>query len=185
MKPLLTAGVLAVLLTVACDGGGRTGPTASTMPSAAAGCGEAAAREVVEAFFQAFNDGQAQWADRFFAEVDRFQWYSDEPSRVTNALDPTGPADPYDRSTLDAYLAQRYREGDRLTLETLGDVHFRPADATLSFSMAVRRPAGRSMGKATLDCRTRRLMVVSLGRPGADAGEDAGGNAGQRLPVHG
>jgi hypothetical protein len=58
-----------------------------------------------------------------------------------------------------------HREGDRLTLETLGDVQARSGDGTVSFTLAVRRPAGRSTGKGTLDCQTRRIMVVSLGRP--------------------
>lgn len=165
---------LAVLLGVACEGGGSdtAAPAVSTAPAttfrAEAGCDETAARQVVGAFFDAFNEGETPWTDRFFAEVDRFQWYSDQPGRATNAPEATGPADPYDRSTLDAYLAQRHREGDRLTLEKLADVRFRSSDGTLSFSLAVRRPAGRSTGKGALDCRTRRLMVLSLGAPGAD-----------------
>lgn len=150
----------------ACDDGRVTqsATTGAAETTTAVACDAGIARSVVERFLAAHNAGEAGLTDRFFVGDDRFQWYSDEPWRATNAI--TGPtANPYDRTTLDRFLTERQRSGDRMTLASLTDFTVRVGDGTASFALTVLRPSGVSVGKAALDCRERLLVLVSLGRP--------------------
>jgi hypothetical protein len=147
------------VLGAACDGG-----SGAVAPTAAPACDEGRARSVVEGFLAAYGGGEAGLTDRFFAGPDRFEWSSDDPGRVTSAAtDPV--SDPYDRSTLDRFLAERRGGGDRMTLASL--TGFTVRAGTASFALTVHRPSGVSAGKAALDCRTQLLVLVSLGRPSA------------------
>jgi hypothetical protein len=110
-------------------------------------------RGFVSEFITAYNDGQAGLADRFFAPVPAFQWYSEQPRREGAAA--------YDRSTLEAYLNQRHADGDRLTLVSV-QLNF-VGGGVASFGFVLARGGTQLPSKGALDCSTRRFIVFSIG----------------------
>ena len=109
-------------------------------------------RLIVE-FIDAYDQGQAGLADRFFATGQAFQWYSEQPLREGT------PA--YDRSTLDAYLRQRHADGDRLTVVS---VQFNSVSSGHgNFGFVLDRGGTKLPSKGALDCATRKFIVWSIG----------------------
>lgn len=106
-------------------------------------------------FLDAYNDGESDLTERFFTTPERFQWYSERPQRLNDAA--------FDRSTLDAYLAMRHAEGDRLDLYGFDYNGYRAEDRTGHFSFVVSRSDGTTaMGKGAIDCDTGKIMVWSF-----------------------
>jgi hypothetical protein len=114
----------------------------------------------ISEFLNAYNAGKSSLADQFFAPSPDFQWYSEPPNRLHDAA--------YDRSTLNAYLAQRHVDGDHLTLERVslsGD----PVGGVGNFGFVVVRGTTPLQSKGAIDCATGRFIVFSLGpNPGPD-----------------
>jgi hypothetical protein len=83
----------------------------SSVPAAdAAPCRADATKRVVVQFLQAFNAGDIRSADRFFAAIGVFRWYS------TTAPGTRRGRVAYRRETLRAYLESRARARERLQL---------------------------------------------------------------------
>jgi hypothetical protein len=100
-------------------------------------------------FVEAYDQGEAGLADRFFAPAGRFQWYSENDLRQ-------GP-EAYDRSTLDGYLTLRQQQGDHLEL-----VNVTPSDGG-NFAFTARRADKLLPSKGAIDCRSGLFIVWSLG----------------------
>lgn len=152
---VVVVALLAGVLAGCTDAGSPSKPRAegsSSTPSTGSPstvCAEAAISSRVRDFIDAYDRGESGLADRFFAPAPSFKWYSENGLRE-------GPA-AYDRTTLDAYLAKREREGDRLELMSV------TPSADGNFGFVVRRAGELAESKGALDCQTGRFIVWSLG----------------------
>jgi hypothetical protein len=81
------------------------------VPPGAASCTDSTSHQLVESFISSFNKGDTGELDRLFS-WDFFEWYS------TDAPGVRVDQEAYDRAGLMAYLAQRHREHEHLTLES-------------------------------------------------------------------
>jgi hypothetical protein len=146
--------------TVACSDSRPDGATpATTATTSAAPCGPELADSRVRAFIASYNAGEAD-AAAFFAPEPLFEWYSDQPQRVTG-----GSSDPYDRSSLSGFLTLRHRQGDRIEVD---GVTARRGDELLHVELRIERlaPDGSRrtvLGKAALHCQTQKFIVWSVG----------------------
>lgn len=119
-------------------------------------CRPQEAQELVEAFLASYNDPTSSGlAERFFAPVDRFQWYSDRPERLGS--------DAVDLATLDRYFARRQGEGDSLVLVDFDFNGFRADDDTGHFGMILSRAGSEIGGKGAIDCGSSRIVVWATG----------------------
>ena len=84
--------------------------TALPASAEAAPCRPDATKRVVVGFLQAFNSGDIRSADRFFAAIGVFRWYS------TTAPGTRRGQAAYRRETLRPYLESRARARERLQL---------------------------------------------------------------------
>lgn len=104
--------------------------------------------------------------DRYFAPDPVFQWYSEYPMRRGAT---SGQNDPYDRSTLDAYLQRRHAEGDHLTLVSLhvsgiNQMYVDDRRHSLgNFSFVASRNGTSLPSKAALDCESHLFVAWSVG----------------------
>ena len=145
-----TAGLLlATAVLAACTTEDDPAPRASAGTTSVCGS-RAALTATVRAFVDAYDRGEPGLADRFFARAPVFRWYSENGLRQGAAA--------YDRSTLDAYLTARERQGDHLDL-----VDVAPADAGADFAFTARRGADEFLSKGAVDCSTGLFVVWSLG----------------------
>lgn len=127
-------------------------------------CTEIIVREVVESFVAAYNSGQEFLTRRFFADGDKWQWYSDAPGRVSN-LQNGQTSDPYDRLSLDEYFDSQRARGDHIEILSFIYNGSRDIDNSASFAMTLRRPNGLSSGKAAIDCSSILFTAWSTGEP--------------------
>lgn len=110
-------------------------------------------RTLISEFINGYDNGQPGLADRFFATAPDFQWYSEQPLREG--------ASAYDRSTLEAYLRQRYADGDRLAVVS---VQFNSVRGGIgNFGFLIDRGGTQLLSKGALDCRSGRFIVWSIG----------------------
>lgn len=167
---------LAVMLAAGCAGTSTPGvavvPTSSTPTAIAAPCTESAVRLVIEAFIDAFNQGddparffapaasgpRAQ-AEQFAARA--FNWYSLSDGRSPNVLIT-------DRSGLAAYFAQRHQAGERWVLDL---VNYYPAEQTypradfgfglirMANDIASPKETRRENAKGTVNCDTKKIVT--------------------------
>jgi hypothetical protein len=137
------------LLLIACSGS----TTAESSTPGGPNCSPDAVGAIVDSFVTAYNGGQTGLTDRFFAEPDRFQWYSENHYRNNDEA--------RDRSTLEAYLARRHSEGHRLELTHFAFGAYRDVDRTGHFTF-VAADAATPVGKGAIDCDTGRIMVWSF-----------------------
>lgn len=154
---------IVLLIGASCESGGEASGTESAPTATEDSCSEALAVRLVEQYIEAYNRGETGLADRFFAQGDAFEWYSHQPARVSmqRSEDPT--ADPYDRNSLDDFLAAQHATGERFTSVKVSDVRLNSASQALSFSLAVQTVSGVARGKGSIDCSTERFVVWSLG----------------------
>jgi hypothetical protein len=162
--------VAVVLMLTACSSGqggavkGEQSNVATPNSSSRSGgrCEAKEVRQVLDRFVYAYNHGNIEAAAGLFA-VEDFRWYSDSPDRDDLAWTRGGRQDPvsnpYDRSTLGAYLARKHGQGDRL--EVTGFQY----NGGGNFGMEFVRPNGKSAGKAHLGCYTTKFLVWSVGVP--------------------
>lgn len=85
-------------------------------------------RSRISGFVSAFNDGSLHLAERFFDPPPRFQWYSEPPDRLEGQK-----FSPYDYTGLDAYLASKHLQGERLELVSVGYSYIGGREADVSF----------------------------------------------------
>lgn len=143
----------------------------STSPNA---CVEPKVEQLLVSFVTAYNANEPQVAPRFFASVPTFKWFSDAPARIGNGKTVSRIYDPFDRSTLDAYLDERRAGGDRLRLVSFDFVGV--SQGAASFAFVLERPDGIAQGKGAVDCRSGLMAVWSVG--GASLAEGVGPTAG-------
>lgn len=125
-------------------------------PTPAERCSEQLTGDTVESFIAAYTSGEPDLTNRFFANEDKFQWYSEPPDRLQEAA--------RDRATLDQYLSARHADGDRLQLVELNHNGYRAFDKTGHFDFAVRRnEVDDVIGKGAIDCLSGGIIVWSLG----------------------
>ena len=91
-------------------------------------CATHPVRELVEAFLGAYNTGESNLSDRFFALS--FEWYNDAPGRS----DPGGL-----RGTLEAYFAARHAQRDQLAFLKMTYFAYEFRDGTGGFGVDVNR----------------------------------------------
>lgn len=99
-----------------CNGSGSSPPAnppavgGSTASAAPTPCDRKGVRVLVEAFTEAFNEGDLRRLDRLFASKPIFMWYStDGPGARLRAAS-------RNRTRLVSYFAARHRDGERLDL---------------------------------------------------------------------
>jgi hypothetical protein len=146
-----TAAVLlpAAVLVAACTAEHEAAPRAAASTTTICGSHQALTSRV-RAFVEAYDRGERGLADRFFARAPVFQWYSERGLRQGAAA--------YDRSTLDAYLTGRERQGDR---QDLLDVT--SSDSGRDFTFTARRAGEEFLSKGAVDCGSGLFVVWSLG----------------------
>lgn len=129
-------------------------------PSSAAECAaeaEAALREVYE---HALNAGDVEAATSRFAPDGEFKWYSEPPDRH----DVNRIWDPYERASLDDYLASTLEDG---TVWTIIDVRSQHSTLVVNFYGTMRRTTGstdyEAMFKGAFNCPNGVFFVMSIG----------------------
>ncbi len=134
-------------------------PNRATAPVVSTTTPEDVAR-LVEDFVRAYNDGNAERAEAYFAPDPDFEWYS--VSRGQREEFTT-----YERSRLAPYFARRHEVGDRLKLLELHVGEERGWHGGYDFAFRLvrfsdqGRAAGRYHGKGAADCT---IFVWSMGR---------------------
>lgn len=128
-------------------------------------CSDDGARELVENFLSAYVLGQSgdHLADRFFASDDRFEWYSDTPTRVGEEAK--------NRESLDAYFVRQHMNGDSLTLVDFSYSGYRGEDDTGHFGMVLSRMKQSEqlfIGKGAIDCSSGTIIVWTVGPAASD-----------------
>lgn len=94
------------------QGTGQPSDGAKPQPtSTSTGCGEAKARDTLDHFVTAFNNGDVGQLDKLISSSSFAWWSTDAPGARTD------PGD-RDRSTLIAYFADRHRHRDHLEVKT-------------------------------------------------------------------
>ncbi|MFA5774755.1 MAG: hypothetical protein WC864_05175 [Ilumatobacteraceae bacterium] len=154
--------VLAVaFLSIGCSGPSlETSATTTTLPdSDSARCDRIGSR-VINEFVASFNNGGID-LDPYFATGDDFQWYSDEQRSGIRPF----PAlyDPWDRSTLIAYLNEARRTQGPMTIRRLKFTSFRQFDQATGFAMELDWGGYQRLGKANVHCGLGQINVWSLG----------------------
>jgi hypothetical protein len=118
--------------------------------------------QVIREFVAAFNDGGID-LDPFFASGREFQWYSDDKRIGLFGIRPWTPLyEPYDRTTLIAYLSEARRTRGPMTIYSLKFTGFRGLDQATGYAMRLEWD-GLRWGKASVHCRLGQINVWSLG----------------------
>lgn len=137
-----------------------TNPPVTTLPDTTAAKCDRIGSRVIKGFVAAFNDGVTD-LDPYFASGEEFQWFSDD-QRVGN-----GPSssqyDPYNRSTLIAYLNEARRTRGPMTIRSLKFGSFRHFDQATGYAMELGWDGHRHFGKSSVHCGLGQINVWSLG----------------------
>jgi hypothetical protein len=126
-------------------------------PAAAARCPATTQVQLVRSFVTAFNAGNSRAVNRLFAPEPAFQWFSaiGPDERIGKAAE--------DRSTLGAYIRNRHRRHDHLTLVRFGSVD---EQGRIDLTLLIRRRADdyrpRNLIPAKQDavCTRRRAALI-------------------------
>lgn len=115
---------------------------------------------MINEFVASCNDGVTN-LDPYFASGDEFKWFSDD-QRVGN-----GPSssqyDPYNRSTLIAYLNEARRTRGPMTIRSLKFESFQHFDQATGYAMELEWDGHRHLGKSSVHCGLGQINVWSLG----------------------
>jgi hypothetical protein len=143
---------------------GETSPLLPNDSSVPAMCSRKAVVGTITGFVEAYNRGQSDVVEQFFAPAPRFQWYSDPNRRF-----PENP-DTRRRETLSGYLASRRTAGETLSLVRVdysesnvvvnGASGFLIANVGLNVMPVGSSPdTSRQNGKGAIDCDSGKIAV--------------------------
>jgi hypothetical protein len=134
-------------------------------PDLPAGCRPRALARRIAAFFDAFNRGDPSAVD--FVDPSE-GWYSVSDGRGRHFVT-------YSKSGLPEYFARRHRHGERLRLLEV-DVSYARGLGHMAYLVERRADdlarlgivGTTAVGKGALDCRTRKIVVWSMGMPAGE-----------------
>jgi hypothetical protein len=138
------------------------------------GCDEASTRRVVASFLSALNSGDVAAADRHVAADDgTFRFFADTANPLTvpapGSRVPNEDSYVGQRDSVEPQLAVIVGAGERIEMQRFGFAGILPATGQAEFGFGGVRGTSANLrsfdGKGTLDCRSMRIAMLTIGAP--------------------